>query len=1554
MSMNGLPQGEKYIRNHRFHKRWHKVLMCLSSIVAFCTICALILPAITMERTCPIPEHIHTDACYTKVSSVQKVIPICTPKTLNVHQHTSDCYGADGEVNCGYADFVVHTHDAECYDENGELWCPLPEIATHEHTDACYAQAGGELICGHDETDGSTGHTHDESCYGEDGKLQCSLPESEAVEEHHHTDACYAEGRGELACGKTEVILHRHVAACYDENGSLICGKMQVLQHRHSDACFRKTEVSADIDRLTCTNTDEHHVHTDRCYGTWVLSCGLEEHTHTKSCYTQQTREPLSGKEEHTHNDACYDESGTLICGFEEHTHTESCHDAAGSTQEFTYTDSELSMRVTVKSPAPLAERTELSVQPADDLRQTRADIQDGAEQWIVRQIALTHAGKALDTSGMTMTAEITVQKNVLAPLYSSLTEQAEAAPEAAPEADAGITLAVMQKNGTQALQELKSVTIAPDEDMPVIHAEIRSGTIAVLATTANPHYQVQYYAYIPRFSTSGNNALKVFDTSGGVLPKNNQTNKTKEIYLEPAGGTTNKNAGNATELYRVKTENVLTKMYTPNEFEYIKAPNPSYINKLSENSNYTLKEIWVLRSGKDADSTNPADWEVYGTDIHFTNRSGITGHNLIYITDNTVIRMIYDCDTSSQSLPATFYDYDITNGMNSSGRWMSGTTGINIPANYGTSRNGQRTWTSYRDVLAFGNDNCGTGMSRYIFDGVFLNKYSTRYLNGGISTPVSNFDQFGCTFELVESLDSDGNIVYNPWLVAPKLFSDGSANGKHTYSGSSLTFSQVGDTYTLSSATVSSVGSIDQLDRFFHPSPRATTTYTNIFTNDFWPLDAASNRTDPLFGGSTSVPFAGFTPDGVVNADGSQKTNPAFAGSNGSFPASDDGQAHNSFFGMQYAMEFTLAEDYVGPLEYYFFGDDDMWVFLDGRLVCDIGGVHTSVGEYVDLWDYLEKGKSGAHTLSFFYTERGASGSTCYMSFTLPSVSGINIEQKTGNLTVKKEVIGVEDAAKNFEFSIRFYDQNGNTVLDDYSYNKTDAAGAVSNDLILHEGSTFTLKAGEQIEIKYLPIGMRYQITEQNSGGYSVTNTVNGAISSGTTAVGTVIKDSLNQVVFTNTLDSVGLVMQKVDQDGNPLSGAAFRLKNSKGEIMNFVQTDEGVYAVPSGGTSYLQLSTAEQQGAAYYIASAADQSFVLAQDLSSPYRARIRKKDGSSAQKVYIYRQADGSYSFRSALNDKWLDLDNGRPDNGTAVHFWENGSVPTAHDNQKWYLIVNDDGSFKIKPRVAVLHKDKAVMDLNAANLSPGEVIQAWTDNGSNAQKWLLVPVDPAKAPTTVTELTCGENAVLRISGLLPGTYTLVETNAPADYQNSLGDVELRVKADGSVEKLGANSLVTTESSGGNMVVKVMNRRTDRSLTLEKQVVHSDTTQAFPFTITYINADGKVITAASPKLSGGASSGPVTIPYGVMVTIREEKHDGFALTFYNGGTLLESDGDSCTFRMTENITIKAVNTAGYALPSTGGGVVWYRLTGLLLLMTAGLLYILCLRRRRERGPK
>ena len=349
----------------------------------------------------------------------------------------------------------------------------------------------------------------------------------------------------------------------------------------------------------------------------------------------------------------------------------------------------------------------------------------------------------------------------------------------------------------------------------------------------------------------------------------------------------------------------------------------------------------------------------------------------------------------------AAFYDYDITDGNKEGDYWLTGTSGINSKSNYPTN-NAKTKWTDYRDTLAFGNANCGTGMANYQFAGRYLNKFS------GVR------DDFGCTFKLANSLDENGHIVYDDWLIAPKLFNDGNANGKKTYSGSSLTFNRVGDTYTLTSATAAGVGSIGTLEKFFNPSPKAGTIYdennTNsqgqkniIFTNNFWPLDGAQDKKDPIFGETgKAVPYRGY----VSGGNGNWTAEP------GTFPGSDDGRAHNSFFGMQYAVTFTLTPDYVGPLDYTFFGDDDMWVFLDDTLVCDIGGVHSSVGEYVNLWDYIRTGRTEdeQHTLTFFYTERGASGSTCYMNFALPSVSGVNIEQKTGDLEISKQVIGEDD----------------------------------------------------------------------------------------------------------------------------------------------------------------------------------------------------------------------------------------------------------------------------------------------------------------------------------------------------------------------------------------------------------------------------------------------------------------------------------------------------------------------------------------------------------------
>lgn len=1244
------------------------------------------------------------------------------------------------------------------------------------------------------------------------------------------------------------------------------------------------------------------------------------------------SRDTACGKEEHTHTEACYDENGALICGREEHTHTDACLLAV---RELTYEDGQLTICLRVESMDPLPEDLTLSVEEPQAAVQSAAD---GSGQTFTRRLTLLSQGQQVDTSSYDMTATVQVKPQALEPLEAAL----EQLRQEAPESDTGISLTLSQTTGRQE-EQLAEELMLPGGEIPAVTADVRSGVISVQAAgTANPHYTVQYYANIPRFNESGSNPLTVIDTSGGKLPDNVSNPKTKKIYLEPAGGTTNKNNGNATNLYRVAETIQLTQMYTDNQFEYIKSPNPSYINKLMDSPSYTLAQLWVLKDGKSSSSENQADWDVYDNpgSVHFTNRKeAADANNVVYIHDDTVIRLVYNTKEAKENFPANFYDYDISSEQNPVGTWRTGITGINAASNYGTSREHDQKWDSYANVLAFGNANCGTGMGYSVFDGLFLNKFSTTYTNGDTK---KNLKLFGCTFRIAEGLE-DGKIVYNPWIVAPKLFNDGDASGKHTYAGSSLGFSRVGDTYTLSSASVKGGGSVDGLQNFFNPSPSAGTIHKHIFTNDFWPLDATQN-TDPHFGQyGQSVTFAGFD-----NVEGRPwYTTPQ----NGTFPGSDDGKGHNSFFGMQYAVEFTLTADYVGPLEYYFFGDDDMWVFLDNKLVCDLGGVHSSVGEYVNLWDYLQKGTAGTHTLTFFYTERGASGSTCYMNFTLPSVSGVNIEQKTSDLEVRKQVVGQDESNREFEFNIRFYDQTGNEVLDDYAYTKYDKDGKeIDSDLVVHTGDKFTLKDGQYVRIRYLPFGLRYTITEVPRDGYTVSSTINGVVGQGNTATGSILNTGqMNTVLFTNTMTYPNAItLQKQDLDGHILTGAEFRLVDSKGNTVNVVDNGSGSYTVPSTADDLIK------DGELYYIASAADDAgkwvigWTNATTDGVPNAAQLQQKTDSKTQRFRVVRNDDGSYCFvyedGSGAQKSSLDLDRGDCKNGHVVHFYNH----TTHDNQKWYITVTETG-LKIKPRQAVLNNSTAVLDLNAGTLTPGEKIQVWEDNNSKAQRWKLVPVNPAAAVTTTDTLTVDENGLLTIRGLLPGTYTLQEVTAPDGYQ-TMADATVKVDADGHVTWVSGSPLVSADQSQ----ITVKNRPTDKTLTLTKQVVGAATgNQKFGFTVTYVDAiTGETKTEKWNLANGGSNT--LQIPYGATVTISEPSHPGYSLSFRQGGTLVTNrDKNSYQFVITGDVTIIAMNTAGYELPDTGGpGAVWYTTGGLLLMAAAGGLLLYKNRSRRKGG--
>lgn len=221
MEHNELPSAAGYSAKRRRRKRWHRVVTCLAAVVVFCTTYALILPAITLEKTCDIPEHRHTESCYAIVTP-PAADPVTDPEAEPVTDPATD----------SEAEPVT---DPEVQPEAVPEAEPEVEPATADTPAAQSAAPQRVLICTMQE------HTHGVDCQGQVPDEETEpVPEEAPDEIPEEIPEEVADPDEGALCG---IPYHVHGDTCRDAEGALVCG---LEEHFHIDTCYLPPEETGE------------------------------------------------------------------------------------------------------------------------------------------------------------------------------------------------------------------------------------------------------------------------------------------------------------------------------------------------------------------------------------------------------------------------------------------------------------------------------------------------------------------------------------------------------------------------------------------------------------------------------------------------------------------------------------------------------------------------------------------------------------------------------------------------------------------------------------------------------------------------------------------------------------------------------------------------------------------------------------------------------------------------------------------------------------------------------------------------------------------------------------------------------------------------------------------------------------------------------------------------------------------------------------------------------------------------------------------------------------
>ncbi len=728
-----------------------------------------------------------------------------------------------------------------------------------------------------------------------------------------------------------------------------------------------------------------------------------------------------------------------------------------------------------------------------------------------------------------------------------------------------------------------------------------------------------------------------------------------------------------------------------------------------------------------------------------------------------------------------------------------------------------------------------------------------------------------------------------------------------------------------------------------------------------------------------------------------------------------DYSEPSNFYFGMHIQTNFMMPKTgYVGPngdteMYFDFRGDDDIWIYVDGKLFLDLSGIHRHVGGRIDFTNarveyygfnpatgeadasldtglggqYVENGKYyvpfsvflgaeasaelldengkfpaySTHKFDLFYMERGSGSSVCSMEFTMPILETNSIAvtkvMKSEDPNDDISVLGNPD----FNFQILRQGTTEPFVAEGTAFNILDSNAQKIGTGVTKANGVFTLKSGQTAVFTDI---------QENEGKYYVRELLDATVFE---QYGTIMVDGSSTTTDPN--------MPDVIIGSDTFKGVSSAVKdisdgNTAFEFTNIVDIYEyGALTIKKSYNEYESTNGAKPLtlnilfggepmpvGTAYTLIHSDGTTVV--EEVTQAGKITFNSDEKIKFSKMLAGTVVTVSEDISSAAGyDVYYSLEGGKMtelQDGSDVKYAEI-LIPSGQDAR--LSVTNERIGEKIDIPITknLLYPDGSEHTYTFV-IEGIESLSSHETNGFRNETKITVKSSPKDFNFTLNYPP----------GTQSGDYYYIIYEKDANSQNGMDSARYIVKVTVMVSGGTTSAEITGLYSNDGTEIDTLSftNRVVRNLTVSKTVRRIETDAEFEFIIeasigsgslsgTFLTESGREIVftngVARISLKDGEALTILGLPYGTEWTVTEIESPGYFAKYKTDTDATEKSGNTAGGTLTENAVISFYNIGGYELPSTGSSAhLWFIITGLALMLFSVIIgYIV--RRRTER---